>query len=285
MREQLIQYVELLFAGGRDCEDIKQEILQNTLDRYDDLIAEGKVPEAAYRLAITGIGDINEILGTHSQTPSVYHSTAPVTATPADNDTPMKKLLRAIAVGLYILCPLPLFALSEFGMDTLGLCGTLTIVAVATVLIILGGKKKVKPDGTADEDNEDEVPPKSELRKSVSGMVWAIGLALYFLISFATGYWHVTWVIFPILGALDKLLNTIIRNREAQNSDILFPSKRKLYKSIDGIIWAVGLALYFIISFDSMAWHITWLVFPITGAVQGLVRAVLDYKEAVTNET
>ena len=63
MREQLKQYVELLFAGAKDCEDIKQEILQNTLDRYDDLIAEGKVPEAAYRLAITGIGDVNEILG------------------------------------------------------------------------------------------------------------------------------------------------------------------------------------------------------------------------------
>ena len=31
MREQLIQYVELLFAGVQDCEDIKQEILQNTL--------------------------------------------------------------------------------------------------------------------------------------------------------------------------------------------------------------------------------------------------------------
>ena len=28
MREQLIQYVELLFAGAGDCEDIKQEILQ-----------------------------------------------------------------------------------------------------------------------------------------------------------------------------------------------------------------------------------------------------------------
>ena len=63
MREQLIQYVELLFAGAGDCEDIKQEILQNTLDRYDDLIDSGKVPEAAYRLAIAGIGDINEILG------------------------------------------------------------------------------------------------------------------------------------------------------------------------------------------------------------------------------
>lgn len=58
MREQLIQYVQLLFAGAADCDDTRQEILQNTLDRYDDLIAAGKTPEAAYRLAIMGIGDI-----------------------------------------------------------------------------------------------------------------------------------------------------------------------------------------------------------------------------------
>lgn len=63
MREQLIQYVQLLFAGAADCDDTRQEILQNTLDRYDDLVAAGKTPEAAYRLAIMGIGDINEILG------------------------------------------------------------------------------------------------------------------------------------------------------------------------------------------------------------------------------
>ena len=59
MREQLTQYVNLLFAGAPDSEDIRQEILQNTLDRYDDLIAAGKTPEAAYRLAISGIGDIH----------------------------------------------------------------------------------------------------------------------------------------------------------------------------------------------------------------------------------
>ena len=71
MREQLIQYVQLLFAGAADCDDTRQEILQNTLDRYDDLIAAGKTPEAAYRLAIMGIGDINEILGRTSGTPAV----------------------------------------------------------------------------------------------------------------------------------------------------------------------------------------------------------------------
>ena len=46
MREQLTQYVDLLFAGAADCEDIKQEILQNTLDRFDDLVSQGKAEEA-----------------------------------------------------------------------------------------------------------------------------------------------------------------------------------------------------------------------------------------------
>ena len=95
MREQLIQYVQLLFAGVEDCDDIRQEILQNTLDRYDDLIAAGKTPEAAYRLAIMGIGDINEILGRTSGTPAVM----PVPAVSQEKqDTPTKKILRAIGV-------------------------------------------------------------------------------------------------------------------------------------------------------------------------------------------
>ena len=275
MREQLIQYVELLFAGAENCEDTKQEILQNTLDRYDDLIAEGKTPEAAYRLAITGIGDINEILGRKDAVLPAMPETA--ARKDAGRDTPVKKLLRAIAVGLYILCPLPLFVLGEIGMDTFGLCGTLCFVAVATVLIILGSKKA---DNDADKKEDDAEEPKSELGKSVSSLVWAIGLAVYLIVSFLTMAWHVTWVIFPILGAVNALVCALI---PAENPSAAQRNNR-LKKSVNGMIWAIGLALYFIISFATFAWHITWLIFPITGAVQGLVRAILDLKEAVNNE-
>ena len=86
MRDQLIQYVDLLFAGAADWEDIKQEILQNTLDRYDDLIAQGKAPEAAYRLAISGIGDINEIIGSARNEPSP----APAPAAPEKSEEKKK---------------------------------------------------------------------------------------------------------------------------------------------------------------------------------------------------
>ena len=280
MREQLIQYVELLFAGTGDFEDTKQEILQNTLDRYDDLIAQGKVPEAAYRLAIAGIGDINEILGTPSQTPSARTFPA---ADADEKDTPMKKLLRAIAVGLYILCPLPLIVLGDMGMDTLGLCGTLTIVAVATVLIMLGAKKDRNEED--DVDKKESSTPQSQLGKSISGLIWAVGLGVYIILSFSTRAWHITWTIFPVLVALDSLVSAIIRNQEALHSDVMFPNKQRVRKSIGKLIWAVGIAIYFIFGFATNAWYIIWLLFPITGAVQGLSYAIMDLKEAMEHET
>ena len=273
MRDQLVQYVSLLFAGAENSEDTKQEILQNTLDRYDDLIAEGKTPEAAYRLAITGIGDVSEILGRKDTVlPAVT-----VAPERKETDTAMKKLLRAIAVGLYILCPLPLIVLGEMGMDTIGLCGTLCFVAAATVLIILGAKKS----GHESREKADDDEPKSELGKSISSLIWAIGLAVYLIVSFLTMAWHVTWVIFPILGAVNALACAMIPD---ENPSAAQRSSR-LRKGINGMIWAIGLALYFIISFATMAWYITWIIFPIIGAVQGLVRAILDLKEAVNNET
>lgn len=68
MRDQLIRYIEDLFASAPDTDDIRQEILQNTLDRYDDLTAQGKAPGAAYSLCVNGIGDIQALL--HPQTPA-----------------------------------------------------------------------------------------------------------------------------------------------------------------------------------------------------------------------
>lgn len=207
MREQLIQYVQLLFAGAADCDDTRQEILQNTLDRYDDLIAAGKTPEAAYRLAIMGIGDINEILG---RAPGATPLPAPAFK-PEEQDTPVKKLLRAIAIGLYILCPIPLFVLSGmWNMGISGLCGTLTLVAVATVLIILGAKKET--------ENADVEPgtPQSALAKSINGLIWAIGLAIYFIVSFLTGAWYITWVIFPITAAVQGLVKAILDLKEGK---------------------------------------------------------------------
>lgn len=211
MREQLIQYVNLLFAGTRDCEDMKQEILQNTLDRYDDLIAEGKVPEAAYRLAITGIGDINEILGT-KPTPSPSYTRTVEPEGKAEEEK--RKKLRATAIALYILCPIPLFLSSELGLEVIGLCGLLFIVGVATALIIVSSKKDLP------QEYPKELTPQEKQRKSIKTIINTIGLVVYFLLSFTTGMWTITWLVFPIIAAVWELTKAILDLKEAKKNEI-----------------------------------------------------------------
>ena len=207
MREQLQQYVELLFAGAPDSDDIKQEILQNTLDRYDDLIDQGKVPEAAYRLAISGIGDINEILGTPQPSP-MLPVPQPVEA---EQENPERKKNRAAAIGLYIASPIPLLILSELGYSTMGLCFTLLLVAAATAVMLMN-----KTPSHDEDPSQEEVPsPRQSLLESISSLTGLVTLIVYLGISFATGAWYITWLIFPLSGAVKGLIKAILDLKEA----------------------------------------------------------------------
>jgi len=218
MREQLIQYIDLLFAGAADSDEIKQEILQNTLDRFDDLVAQGKSPEAAYRLAITGIGDINEILGDapHTSAASAPTPDAARVIQPETEEDIRRKKIRAGAIALYIVCALPLIVLSQFGLDILGLCLTLLIVAFATYLIIVTGKMD---DDEEQVQEKNESTPQKELKNSIGNLVWAIGLAVYLIFSFMTGAWYITWVIFPIIGCVNGIVKAVIDLKEASKHE------------------------------------------------------------------
>lgn len=209
MRDQLIQYVRLLFAGTPDSYDMQQEILQNTLDRYDDLIAQGKAPEAAYRLAISGIGDINEIVGNVQTQPS--SAPAPVREQQEDpQDISKKKLMRAISIALYICCVIPVLVLGDVGNGVLGVCLMFVIIAAATVLMVMSSASKENPE----EKEDDE--PKTELGKAVKS-IWGIAtLGIYLVISFWSGAWFITWLIFPIMGAVQGLVKAIIDLKEAK---------------------------------------------------------------------
>lgn len=218
MRERLIQYVELLFAGAPNSEEIKQEILQNTLDRYDDLIDQGKPPEAAYSLAISGIGDVSELLSKEVPTsaPAVTFDSSRRFSPEARSTPVWKKLLRAAAVFLYIISIIPLMVLAELGMDIIGFCGTLAIVAVATALIIIasGGKSTPKQEESAPE------APQDELKKAIKSICSIAGVCVYLCVSYATGAWHITWLIFPITAAVKGLIKAIIDLKEVQKHEI-----------------------------------------------------------------
>ena len=205
MREQLIQYVELLFAGAKNCEDVKQEILQNSLDRYDDLIAEGKVPEAAYRLAITGIGDINEILGSQ---PS-HAAPQPHQSGPEVDSDKYRRLQRGIAIACFILCPVPLLLCVVEGQVMIGITMMLVLIAVGTMLMVVSGKDQA------------QLPRRhSSLFVSIAmSLLWPLATIVYFLISFSTGAWHLTWLVFPIAGAISAVIRAIEDWKEENNHE------------------------------------------------------------------
>ena len=218
MREQLIQYVNLLFAGNDGVEDIKQEILQNTLDRYDYLVSRGRTPEEAYRQAITGIGDVNEIINgkadfAEENRPPVYAPVPEFDSTAAA----VSRLMRALAIFLYIVSPVPLFLFSRLGWDEVGLCCLLIIVGIATALLLLFKSPKAQEQHQEYIEYTDR-PRNSgsqrELKKSVGKLISTVGLVLYFIISFATGAWFITWLIFPIIGAVKGVVNSCIDLRE-----------------------------------------------------------------------
>lgn len=205
MREQLEQYVNLLFAGTPDSEDMQQEILQNTLDRYDDLIDQGKNPEAAYRLAIAGIGDISELLGND---PSPATKTVVLEISKKKTG---KKQLRAAAIALYIASVIPVVALGNIGSGVIGVCLMLFMVAAATAMIIMSsvGEASAKEKSTEKEPNH----PVYKAYKSLSG---AITLAVYLLVSFWTQAWHITWLVFLISAAIDGIVRAIFDLKEAK---------------------------------------------------------------------
>ena len=206
MKKQLISYVDLLFAGNPEAEDVKQEILQNTLDKYDDLVAGGKSPEAAYSLAISGIGDLSELLG---GTAPGAENFVPVRKESAEENK-KRKLERAIAVGLYIVSPIPLFGLR----NETGLCLLLVLVAAATVLMVFSGKEKQAGGNGSYVDPR--MMAQQKLKKSIQSVVTTVGLCVYLIVSVLTGAWGLTWLIFLIVEAVNGLISAIMDLKEVK---------------------------------------------------------------------
>lgn len=207
MIHKLREYIDMLFAQApatKKTVEVKEEILQNLTDKYNDLIAEGKSEEAAYNIAIASIGDIHELIRELKGTP-VYEK---VQAEEYEQDKQRRAAVTAGAVALYILSVLPFML---FG----GVAGPVLfflMVAAATGLLIYNNMTKpryMKTDDTLAEEFKEwrqTSDNKRAVRRSVIGAVWAIAAAVYFLVSFATMRWWITWVIFFIALAVTFII-------------------------------------------------------------------------------
>lgn len=126
-----------------------------------------------------------------------------------------RKKIRAVAIAMYILCAIPLIVLGDLGFDNLGLCLTLALVACATYLMLITGKKDTDDEEIENSENV-KCDPHYALKESIGNIIWITGLIAYFLISFSTGAWYITWLIFPIMACARGLSDAIIDLKEAK---------------------------------------------------------------------
>ena len=210
MNSELRNYIDGIFKDAPHTVktiEIKEEFLQNLTEKYNDLISEGKSREAAFNIAVAGIGDISPLIRELQGLPQRYDEIS-------QRNTERKQrraAITALAVALYIFCVVPLFV---FGGGT-GIVLMFVCVAVATGMLIFNGMTKSAAEvsgNTMVEDFQQWRGYNSRSRqvyKSVSSAVWSLGLVAYFLISFGTGAWHITWIIFLIIGAVNGIVRAV----------------------------------------------------------------------------
>ena len=214
MEDKLRRYVDGLFARTaptKKAVELKEEMLQNMEDKYNDLISEGKTPEAAYNIVVAGVGDVGALI-------SELEVEAPDSPEYIEFEASRQKsaMLTAIAVMGYILSFLPLIVLELFDSRYSGRIGVpfmFLMIAGATGILVYNNMSKpkyIKGSATMVEEFREwqaGATDKKSMRRAISAALWSIILVLYFVISFWTGAWAVSWIIFPLGVAVEAILN------------------------------------------------------------------------------
>lgn len=226
MKDRIIQYFNQLFEDApktRKALDLKQEMLQNALDKYEDLVQEGHSEEDAYQNVIQSIGDVTELFEEVEEKNLLSLS---------ESDRRKKALLKAIAVGLYILAGVVFFGfalicdmLDYYDVYTgIGLILAGLICIPPTVMMIYAANmypeyKKTEKQDMVEEYKEEKYRNNKEkaVMGSVSTLIWTLVLVAYFIISFNTGAWYITWVIFLIGGSIQSIASLLYSLHKDKN--------------------------------------------------------------------
>jgi len=224
--DKLRRYVDGLFIEApptKKAVELKEEMIQNLTEKYNDLIAAGKTQEAAYNIVIAGIGDISALLDDLSvdAAPAGHTGSAGAAGSASLPDYEAHRLrsalFTALAVMGYILSPLPLIAMSMFRFSFSAKVGVpllFIMIAASTGLLVFNSLTKPrylkKSETMVDEFREwqSDSQARKALRRAISSALWAIIVALYFILSFTLqDAWHLTWIIFIVGAAVEAFIN------------------------------------------------------------------------------
>ena len=219
MREKIKQHFNEIFADAprtRKAIDLKQEMTQSAMDKYDDMVADGYSEEDAYQNVIASIGDVTELF------PEVEEKNL---LDLPEKDRRKRAMLTSVSVGLYIFAGAVFVffgIISEafrlpYDLSGIGLVLAALICIPPTVILVYVAnmypdytKKKTQNMVEQYKEVKYENNKKKAAIKSINSIIWTITLILYFLISFGTYNWHITWIIFLIAACVQNIVKLII---------------------------------------------------------------------------
>lgn len=228
MKEKITQYFNQLFEDApktRKALDLKREMTQNALDKYEDLVQEGYSEQDAWQNVISSIGDVTELFEELEEKNLLMLP---------EKDRRKRAMIKSVAVGLYIFAGVVFFAVegvlsmaSGWGRyEGLGLVLAGLICIAPTIMLIYTAN--MYPEYSKKSEDMDMVEEYKYMKQrssrekaimgAISSIIWTLALVLYFLISFTSGAWYITWVIFLIAGCVQSVAVLVVNLRKGSGS-------------------------------------------------------------------
>lgn len=301
MRDQLKAYIDRLFEGtvqNGEARDFHDELLQNTLDRFDEEQSNGRSEQEAYRIAVLSLGNTEELLKPFY--PKRQNTNA----------------LRTAGIILYVTSVIPVILLGAMDVrpSTLGVTLMILMCAAATMLMILSGR--AKPTAEAERARMLRSAGVAMIIASVSAVLLGAGyeeIRLIRLLPVDGAVLGVCGMFCLIAGGIALLVTAgqkdhartvpqvpVTRDAQrgaseqaadgtassaahAQNDAPAAPEMRpavpKGLRIAGGILtavyWILAVMVFFSVSFTTGAWYYSWLVFVFASGVYNIVSGVV----------
>lgn len=227
--DQIKAYVDAMFTSlpnTRAAAEMKQNILENMQDHYEELIAQGKSENEALGTVISQFGNIDEIKKALNEEetptgipvePTIHvEPVAPVTSPEYEDFERIKPYLIAAGVILLVLSPVAYMFGSAvtgwFGKGISDLVGEilffLFVAAAVGLFVWLHGKESyyrrtlnVPPFSSKYNDAFNTTWERMS-RKNFAGTIYTCATILYLFLGFTIHWWHPGWMIFLIATAV-----------------------------------------------------------------------------------
>lgn len=308
--ETIKNYLENIFSSlpnTGQMDKLKNDILSNMEDKYNELKENGKTENEAIGIVISEFGNIDELLnelGIEKDSPLPV-----VTLDEANNYlNAQKSANRLIGIGVFlcILAPAMLILLHQLSEDRyfvivsqeagsiLSLIPLLILIATGVGLFIYADMKTSKYKYI---ENDFELPtsvkiyleemyeanmPKHTLSVIIGVVMCIIAPIILFISSAFDDRFSVYALslllfiigiavfIFIYYGSTKDNLSKLLK---IDNFDKKRSEENKVIGAVASIVWPIAVVIFLISGFVYNQWYINWIVFPVTGILFGMFSA------------